>query len=267
MALKGASNGVTGTVTMTRRIMLHIVRLGFISCLVLTARADAQGNRSMDIEGGVVFSGYNDVRIPGTGGTLFSLVDDLETDPAVFVRVRFTHRVGERHIISLLAAPLRLDAQGSVPAAILFSGKTFPPDTPLEARYRFDSYRFTYRYELHRSSDLRAGLGITAKIRDAAVSVAGGGMTAEKTNTGLVPLINFSVVWMPCPRLSLLFEGDALAAPQGRAEDVLVALVLVAGKRLSLRAGYRLLEGGADNDEVYNFALLHYAVLGASLSF
>ena len=26
-----------------------------------------------------------------------------------------------------------------------------------------------------------------------------------------------------------------------------------------IRAGYRILEGGADNDEVYNFALFHYA--------
>ncbi|MBK7711757.1 MAG: hypothetical protein IPJ37_13005 [Bacteroidales bacterium] len=29
-----------------------------------------------------------------------------------------------------------------------------------------------------------------------------------------------------------------------------------------LRAGYRILEGGADNDEVYNFALFHYASVG-----
>jgi hypothetical protein len=29
-----------------------------------------------------------------------------------------------------------------------------------------------------------------------------------------------------------------------------------------LKAGYRLLEGGADNDEVYNFALINYAAFG-----
>jgi hypothetical protein len=32
-------------------------------------------------------------------------------------------------------------------------------------------------------------------------------------------------------------------------------------------AGYRTVEGGADVDEVYNFAWLHYAVLSASYRF
>lgn len=42
----------------------------------------------LDIESGFVFSGYNDVRIPGDGGTLFSLSEELETDPEVFYRIR-----------------------------------------------------------------------------------------------------------------------------------------------------------------------------------
>ena len=29
-----------------------------------------------------------------------------------------------------------------------------------------------------------------------------------------------------------------------------------------VRLGYRILEGGADNNEVYNFALFHYASVG-----
>jgi hypothetical protein len=32
--------------------------------------------------------------------------------------------------------------------------------------------------------------------------------------------------------------------------------------RLGLKAGYRILEGGADNDEVYNFALFNFASAG-----
>jgi hypothetical protein len=30
--------------------------------------------------------------------------------------------------------------------------------------------------------------------------------------------------------------------------------------------GYRILEGGADNDEVYNFALFHYAAVGVTVT-
>jgi hypothetical protein len=32
-----------------------------------------------------------------------------------------------------------------------------------------------------------------------------------------------------------------------------------------VRLGYRLLEGGADVAEVYNFALIHYAYVGAAV--
>jgi hypothetical protein len=33
-------------------------------------------------------------------------------------------------------------------------------------------------------------------------------------------------------------------------------------ENMELRAGYRLVEGGADNDEVYSFAWLHDGVIG-----
>jgi hypothetical protein len=254
-------------VTVNPKNAFRIVPICILFCLAPAAPAEAGRGPILEVEGGVVSCGYNDVRIPGVGGTRFSLVDDLETDPDLFVRMRLTYKVGERHTFSVLAAPLRLDAQGTVPAEIIFEGKTFPAETALSARYRFDSYRLTYRYGLHSSPRLKAGIGVTAKIRDAAVSIEGGDTAAEKTNTGFVPLINFSVSWTVRPGYGLLLEGDALAAPQGRAEDVLIALFYEAGERLALRIGYRLLEGGANNDEVYNFALLHYGVLGVSLAF
>ena len=132
---------------------------------------------------------------------------------------------------------------------------------------RFDSYRFTYRYLVYSSSRLSFGIGATAKIRDAAIRVEGAARSAEKKNTGLVPLLNFSLTYRFGPSLGILLEGDALAAPQGRAEDVLAAIFYEAGGRFTVRLGYRILEGGADNDEVYSFALLHYAALGVSFAF
>ena len=62
-------------------------------------------------------------------------------------------------------------------------------------------------------------------------------------------------------------DGDALAAPQGRAEDVLIAATYEVSDNLAIRAGYRILEGGADNDEVYNFALFNYASVGVTYTF
>ena len=65
----------------------------------------------------------------------------------------------------------------------------------------------------------------------------------------------------------MLFDADALAAPQGRAEDVLIAATWRARDTLALRVGYRTVEGGADNDAVYSFAWFHYVVVGLAINF
>jgi hypothetical protein len=62
-------------------------------------------------------------------------------------------------------------------------------------------------------------------------------------------------------------EGDALAAKQGRAEDVLLALLYRLSPKVTVKAGYRIVEGGANVEEVYNFALIHYASLGILIDF
>jgi hypothetical protein len=68
-------------------------------------------------------------------------------------------------------------------------------------------------------------------------------------------------------KFGLLLEGDALAAPQGRAEDVRLAGTFKLSDHFGIRAGYRILEGGADNDEVYNFSLFNYASVGITYTF
>ncbi len=220
----------------------------------------------LDVETGLVMNASNDVRIPNDTGTKFSLTDDLETDPDYFVRGRITYALTEKHVLSVLLAPLRVEAQGRIDRDIMFDGRLFSAGSDLSSRYRFDSYRFTYRYQFDTESRFRAGIGFTLKLRDAAVSLQGDGKRAEKVNFGFVPLVNFGARLLISPRLELMVEADALAAPQGRAEDVLAALRYNLHRDLSLNFGYRLLEGGADVDEVYNFALFHYLVVGASFT-
>jgi hypothetical protein len=55
--------------------------------------------------------------------------------------------------------------------------------------------------------------------------------------------------------------GDPPATGQGRAFDVALKLQRNLGDHWSLAGGYRLLDGGADNDELYTFARFNYAVL------
>jgi hypothetical protein len=221
---------------------------------------------SLDIESGAVIAGYNNVRIPGDTGTLFSLTDDLNAIPAVFYRLRAGYTIKSRHTVSVLYAPLTVKSDGTATFPIDFEGITFTTNTSLDASYTFNSYRITYRYDFVKKPGIEFGLGFTAKIRDAEIALESEDLSAKKTNVGFVPIINFRLNWMMNEKFGLLLEGDALAAPQGRAEDVLIAATYKILDKVALRTGYRILEGGADNDEVYNFSLFNYAVVGLSIT-
>jgi hypothetical protein len=239
----------------------------FISatCLVMVLSFNvlsANGQASFDLETGAVGTGYNNVRIPGDQGTLFSLKNDLNSKTEFFYRIRVNYTIKSRHTFSLLYAPLETVSNGNLPYDIFFEGITFPANTSLKGMYKFNSYRLTYRYEIVRKPKFEFGLGFTAKIRDAKISLASAGLESEKANVGFVPIINFRMLLKLNEKLGILFEGDALAAPQGRAEDVLIAATYRISEHLGLKAGYRILEGGADNDVVYNFALFNYASVG-----
>ncbi len=247
---------------------MKIYWAGIASILLLVVGVrPAAAAWSVDIESGLAINGYNDVRIPGNTGTDFSLTNDLDADPTGFIRLRLTRHFGSKHQVSLLVAPLRIKAAATVNRTVEFNGIQFAANESLESRYRFDSYRLTYRYALYQSDRFQFGAGFTAKIRDAAIRVTGEEKSTEKTNTGFVPLINFALDWRSASEFGVLLQGDALAAPQGRAEDVLLALYGIPHENIRLRLGYRILEGGADNDEVYTFALVHYLSLGFAWSF
>jgi len=244
---------------MKNNFLLSLTILVFI---VLFNALSLNGQASFDLETGAVGTGYNNVRIPGNQGTLFSLKDDLISKTEVFSRIRFNYTIKNRHTFSLLYAPLETVSNGSLPNDIFFEGVNFPANSELTGTYKFNSYRLTYRYEIVIKPKLEFGLGFTAKIRDAKIALASSGLASEKTNVGFVPIINFRMLWKPYEKFGVLLEGDALAAPQGRAEDVLIAATYRLSNHLGLKAGYRILEGGADNDEVYNFALFNFASVG-----
>ena len=238
----------------------------FALCVVHTA-AMAGPTQAFDIEGGWVFPGYNDVRIPGDSGTKLSLTEDLSADSFPAYRARYTVTLAGKHDLGLLAAFLTMRSDGTLDRDVDFNGATFPAGTPLESTFRFNSYRLTYRYLFYDSPKFQFRAGVSAKVRDAAIRLEGGGQESENTDLGFVPLLSFSATWFAHPSLRVVLDGDALAAPQGRAEDVLLAAVVPLNDHASLKAGYRILEGGADNDTVYTFSLFHSAVAGLVVTF
>ncbi len=209
----------------------------------------------VDIESGATILGYSDVQIPKSTGTLISFSEELTTNPAWFIRGRLNYHINRRNSLSLLIVPLALRADGSVNRDIVFEGVTFPANSELNTVYKFNSYRLSYLYQWPLSGCLRLGLGITTKIRDAKISIEDASRFSEKTDLGFVPIIRFSGWWNFAGPLALQLEGDALAAPQGRAEDI------------SIKAGYRVLEGGSDVEAVYSFTWINYLLAGALIQF
>lgn len=243
---------------------LMLVLTTVIIAPILNNSSSLHAQTVLNIETGIVSTGYNDIRIPGDKGTLFSLNDDLSAKSTAFVRLRGSYTFKSRHTISILYAPLVVHSDGNTAKQIDFAGATFPSNTFVNAIYKFNSYRLTYRYDIVNNSTTEVGLGFTAKIRDANIELQSAASIGEKKNVGFVPLINFRLLWHLHHSVGLLIDGDALAAPQGRAEDVRIALEYRLSEHLGLSAGYRILEGGADNDEVYSFALFHYASFALS---
>lgn len=220
----------------------------------------------LNVETGLVFSGYNSVRIPGNTGTRFSLSEELTSKPSVFYRLRSSYSISDKHHLSILFAPLSLFSSGKLDRDLNFNGETFTANSHLDSLFKFNSYRLTYRYDFIYNDNYHFGLGLTGKIRDAEISVKSNGTQSSKTNIGFVPLINFNFWWLINKDYSILVQGDALAAPQGRAEDVLLALIYNVSDEVSFDLGYRVVEGGASNDTVYNIALIHYLVFGINIA-
>jgi hypothetical protein len=249
---------------MCKRIKKYLAAILLI-ILVWTSNVHAQIN--FDVEAGIVSTGYNDVRIPGDTGTFFSLSDELSSSPKFFSRIKVGYRIGERHEMLALFAPLEFSYRGTVDRDITFQDEVFLAGTDIDATYKFNSYRLTYRYHWVQNPKFQFSAGVTIKVRDANIGLRGlPEQEAVKTDLGVVPLINFHLHWKPTNRFGLLLDGDALAAPQGRAEDVLLAATFKLTNNFTAKAGYRLLEGGADNATVYTYSMFHYGVIGVIIN-
>lgn len=249
--------------------MMHRCAVPFAALLLALLPAGTQAQRtgfSIELEGGPAWQSYNDVEIPNDGSaTRFSLSDLAGTGPWPAARLYITAPLGGKHSLRLLLAPFSLTETGTPASAIEFAGAGYAAGTPAEATYTFNSYRLTYRYRLHDGPRSSAAVGFTAKIRDAEIALAQGATSSRKEDFGFVPLLHLSGEWRLDPSWYLLGDVDGLAGGPGRAVDATIKLGRDLDRRWSLRAGYRMVEGGADVDEVYTFAWLHYAAVSVVL--
>lgn len=232
-----------------------------MSGLVLSAQVE------VNLEATAWNTRLNEVRKPSQGGTTFSFPDLLGDGPSMAYRADLSWQVNGRHGLRVLLAPFEIAGTGTFRQPVVYEGRTFQAGLPTRGLYRFNSWRATWRYTLETGPDWTVRVGATAKIRDAKVQLEQDGVSASNSNVGFVPLAHLSVTRRIAPAWAAVFETDALAAKQGRAVDAALMVRWQVSPRLHADVGYRILEGGADNEELYTWARLDGWRVGVGVRF
>jgi hypothetical protein len=219
------------------------------------------------LEGGVIWQDRNDIRVPNATGTLFSLPDVIGRGTEGLFRAEADFRVAERHGFRVVYAPLEITDSGVLPRAVSFAGVGFSPGPATEAAYKFNSYRVTYRYHLYDGATWSWRIGATGFIRDARIALRQNEVYAEDTDVGFVPLVYLQGLARIGENWRFAFDIDGLAASQGRAFDIAAKLGYSVSDQVRLEFGYRTIEGGADVEQVFNFAWLNSLVGALRIDF
>lgn len=247
--------------------MTGLFKAGALVFAMLSVCAPAAGQWQLDAEAGLFKPERNRVQIPNDArGDRFNITD---LGDSAFPAARLTLRwqPGDEHELQFVYAPFVYEEEGVFAQQVRFDGATFAAGSPVEARYQFSNYRVRYLYHWLDKGPWRVDFGATLFVRDASIRLRSATRDSEDSNVGVVPLFAFRSTYKMTGQLSAVLDTDVAVAPQGRAIDLALLGQYRINDSLSLSAGYRTIEGGADNDDVYSFAWFNGGVLGASLVF
>jgi len=258
---------VEGVIDRRKRTVFFLI-LVFLFIIGTDAAANEGRNRfGVEVEGGAFWFSENQVQIPGDSGTRFSLLDLTSRGPTAYFRLSGSWDLNPRHGFALTIAPLQAKGTGTLSQTVRFADQNFAPGVSTEGTYKFNTYRVTYRYTFFDRTDWRLRIGGTGLVRDAKIELKQGNTSAKKENIGFAPLLHFDAEYRLSRATALIADFDGFAVPQGRAIDLALKINHDLTDRWSLGWGYRTLEGGSDNDDVYNFAWLHFVFMSVGFKF
>jgi len=231
---------------------LYLIILVLLSCLNSIASSE------LSFEAGGVHNSYNLQRSPNNdNGTTFDLASGVDEFNS-FYRLNLKLRNKKNSGLRFLYAPLKLSGEQRFNKNTQFENDVFLSSQDTETFYQFNSYRVSYFFNLKNSKKFLMDLGATLKVRDAKVRLKQGSKSELIENIGVVPLFYFYTEYLLTPHTFLSFDFDGLIAPQGRAFDTALFLGKSFSKNFRTSLGLRILEGGADNEKVYNAALFSF---------
>jgi hypothetical protein len=245
----------------THSFCFLLILLALCLTFIFPVPANSQ-DVSVEAETGLLWFSRNDVRIPNEGGTDFDMINLIGREVAPYYRFRVNFTFSDRHTVRFLIAPLTKIGTGIFNEPVFFEDTVFEADTPVDGTYKFNTYRLTYRYQFYDRNGWVLGAGVAGLIRDAKIELVQPNQFDSNTDVGFVPLVHLYAERRIGNLHSIIVDAETLAAPQGRATDAALLFNFGLSEKWSLFTGYRLLEGGADVDEVYNFSWINFALFG-----
>ena len=241
--------------------MIRFRSLCFFLAFALNAGPPAlAGELNLEVESGAVWLSRNDTRIPGDTGTEFDMLDLTGSGPEPYIRLYGTYAFNDRHALRVTIAPLEIEGPGTLKETTTFKDDVFAPNVPTKGTYKFNTYRLTYRWTFYDTARWRLGVGAAALVRDAEITLEQGSKKQSRDDLGVVPLLHLYGAYRFTDQLSLILDVEGAASSPGRAIDAALKACYEFDSNWYVSAGYRTLEGGSDNDDVYTFAWLHYAL-------
>jgi hypothetical protein len=202
----------------------------------------------------------------GETGTYFDYVNEGGQDVWFpFQRISADISIGAHNRLVFLYQPIDVRTEVLLLRDITVNGANFAADTPIQLRYGFDFYRFSYLYDFLKDPRNELALGASLQIRDAVITFANpnGAEFRDQRNVGPVPALKLRVKYYLGSSLWLGSEVDGIyAAGKGFVGSTEVSPGFVGAiLDASLRAGFsprefldvflnlRYLGGGAEGTQ------------------
>ena len=231
-----------------------------LSLIILLTSSVLAGEISLEI--GDYATGYNYFQKPNKDSNRQDMPQEAGN---FYYRIRTFYDLKNDWMVYGLLAPLTIDYSYDSDKNFVYNNQSFLKGKT-DVSYKFNSYRLGMLKKFIYENYSWWG-GATLKVRDAHIIVKQGAKEEKFSNIGLVPLLSIGGEWYFTEHIGVWSHFDGLAASQGSAYDLSLELRFRVNNNHFFSIGKRILGGGADNDELKNFALFESNYMNFVYSF